>query len=224
MTSRPPDTPPHAEPFVLIVDDNERNLTLARDVLRAAGFRTHEATTGSEALALASEHLPDVVLLDLRLPDMDGIDVVRALRNQARTARIPVVALSALAARRRRLVPYRRIRRLLGEADRGQGVPARGTPLLQRCGCLSEQWKRRRWRCASTPLGRRRTRLARGSPLLLLPHDAVDLGGETGAAVSSSRSPSPGARVSPEATMPSRYRGWASCTSAPITSPRHGRR
>ncbi len=96
MTSQPPDTPPHAEPFVLIVDDNVRNLTLARDVLRAAGFRTHEATTGSEALALASEHLPDVVLLDLRLPDMDGIDVVRALRNQARTARIPVVALSAL--------------------------------------------------------------------------------------------------------------------------------
>jgi two-component system cell cycle response regulator DivK len=81
---------------VLIVDDNRKNLKLARDVLRAAGFRTLEAESGAEGIALASEHLPDVVLMDLQLPDMDGTDAARALGSDARTAKIPVVALSAL--------------------------------------------------------------------------------------------------------------------------------
>ena len=83
-------------PLVLIVDDNERNLKLARDVLRAAGFRTLEAATGAEAVALAGEHLPDVILMDLRLPDMDGTAAARTLGEAERTAGIPVVALSAL--------------------------------------------------------------------------------------------------------------------------------
>lgn len=65
-------------------------------MLRAAGLRTLEAATGGEAIALAGEGLPDVILLDLRLPDMDGMDVARALERDPRTARIPVVALSAL--------------------------------------------------------------------------------------------------------------------------------
>jgi two-component system cell cycle response regulator DivK len=89
----PTDTVPR---LILIVDDNEKNLKLARDVLRAAGLRTLEASSGSEGIALAAEHLPDVILLDLRLQDMDGMDVARELRGAARTARIPVVALSAL--------------------------------------------------------------------------------------------------------------------------------
>jgi two-component system cell cycle response regulator DivK len=83
-------------PLVLIVDDSQRNLKLARDVLRAAGFRTLEAETGAEGMALAAEHLPDVILMDIRLPDMDGTDAARALGGGTRTARIPVVALSAL--------------------------------------------------------------------------------------------------------------------------------
>ena len=83
-------------PLVLIVDDNAKNLKLARDVLRAAGLRTSEAASGKEAITLAAEQLPDVILLDLGLPDMDGIAVVRELGSDARTARIPVVALSAL--------------------------------------------------------------------------------------------------------------------------------
>jgi two-component system, cell cycle response regulator DivK len=86
-------------PLVLIVDDDERNLKLARDVLRAAGLRTLEAETGAEALALAAERRPDVVLLDLRLPDMDGTEVARELRDGARTAGIPVVALTSLSLR-----------------------------------------------------------------------------------------------------------------------------
>jgi two-component system cell cycle response regulator DivK len=82
-------------PLVLIVDDNEKNRKLARDVLRAAGLQTIEAATGGESIALAAEHRPDVILLDLRLPDMDGTDVARGLRGGADTGRIPIVALTA---------------------------------------------------------------------------------------------------------------------------------
>jgi two-component system cell cycle response regulator DivK len=82
--------------LVLIVDDNERNRKLARDVLCAAGFQTMEAATGAEGIALAADHLPDVILLDLRLPDMEGAEAARKLGVGARTRRIPVVALSSL--------------------------------------------------------------------------------------------------------------------------------
>ena len=95
MTSGSPagDTAP---PLVLIVDDYEQNRKLARDVLRAAGFRTLEAASGAEAIALAGAHLPDVVLMDLRLPDMDGTEAARKLGADAWTAAIPVVALSSV--------------------------------------------------------------------------------------------------------------------------------
>ena len=86
-----------ADELVLIVDDNEKNLRLARDVLRFAGFRTLEAASGGEAVSLAIEHLPDVILMDIRLPDMDGTEAARQLKNDARTALIPVVALTSLA-------------------------------------------------------------------------------------------------------------------------------
>ena len=82
-------------PLVLVVDDNEKNLKLARDVLRAAGFRTLEARTGAEALVLAADLQPDVVLLDLQLPDIDGLEIASRLAADERTAGIPVVALSA---------------------------------------------------------------------------------------------------------------------------------
>jgi two-component system cell cycle response regulator DivK len=83
-------------PLVLIVDDNDRNRKLAVDVLRLARFRTLEAVTAAEAIALASEHLPDVILMDLRLPDLDGTEAARALRAEPRTSRIPLVAVTAL--------------------------------------------------------------------------------------------------------------------------------
>jgi two-component system, cell cycle response regulator DivK len=82
---------------VLIVDDNEKNMKLARDVLRLAGFRTLEAATGGESISLAREHLPDVILMDIRLPDMDGTAAARIIKDDARTAHIPVVALTSLA-------------------------------------------------------------------------------------------------------------------------------
>ncbi len=87
--------PAPAVPLVLIVDDNEMNRRLARDVLRAAGLRTIEAASGGEGIAIAAEWLPAVVLLDLQLPDMDGTDVARELQKHARTARLPIVAWSA---------------------------------------------------------------------------------------------------------------------------------
>jgi two-component system cell cycle response regulator DivK len=83
--------------LVLIVDDNDKNVKLARDVLRFAGLRTVEAFTGSGAFAQAMEHVPDVILLDIRLPDMEGTEVLRRLKDEPQTAGIPVIALTAYA-------------------------------------------------------------------------------------------------------------------------------
>ena len=87
-----------ANELVLIVDDNAKNAKLARDVLRLAGFRTLEAGSGREALALAVEHQPDVILMDIRLPDLDGTEAARRLKDDTRTVGIPVVALTSLTA------------------------------------------------------------------------------------------------------------------------------
>jgi two-component system, cell cycle response regulator DivK len=96
VTSASPGASDSARPLVLIVDDNEKNAKLAREVLRAGGFRTIEAASGGEGIALAGEHLPDVILMDLRLPDMDGTEAAQMLGTEARTASIPVVALTSL--------------------------------------------------------------------------------------------------------------------------------
>jgi two-component system cell cycle response regulator DivK len=82
---------------ILLVEDNAKNMTLLRDVLRATGYRTLEATTGAQALMLASEHGPALVLMDIRLPDMDGVEALSRLRMDQRTASIPVLAVTAQA-------------------------------------------------------------------------------------------------------------------------------
>ena len=82
---------------ILVVEDNDRNMKLFRDVLQATGFRTLEATTGERAVELALEHAPDLVLMDVRLPDIDGIQALGRLRADERTAAVPVVALTAQA-------------------------------------------------------------------------------------------------------------------------------
>jgi two-component system cell cycle response regulator DivK len=82
--------------LVLVVDDNAKNVKLAGDVLRVAGFRTLEAASGGDAIALARAHRPDVILMDIRLPDMEGTDAMRQLKDDDRTADIPVVALTSL--------------------------------------------------------------------------------------------------------------------------------
>jgi len=83
-------------PVALIIDDSGANRKLARVVLRADGFETVEAATGAEGVALAMEHVPDVILMDLRLPDMDGAEAARSLKADERTAGIPVVAVSVM--------------------------------------------------------------------------------------------------------------------------------
>ena len=80
---------------VLVVDDNDSNRKLAVDVLSAAGFRTFGAARAAQGIALAREHVPDVILMDLQLPDMNGVEATRDLAAHERTAGIPVVALSA---------------------------------------------------------------------------------------------------------------------------------
>ncbi|MGZ4602960.1 MAG: response regulator [Kineosporiaceae bacterium] len=84
---------------VLVVEDNERNLKLVRDVLRFAGFDVIEARSGEEGVALAEEYGPDLVLMDLELPGMDGTQALRLLRQSARTRDVPVVAVTAFAMR-----------------------------------------------------------------------------------------------------------------------------
>ena len=82
---------------ILVVEDNKLNMKLFRDVLVAGGYRTLEATTGGEAVELATEHAPDLVLMDIQLPDFGGVQALGRLRANERTATIPVLALTAQA-------------------------------------------------------------------------------------------------------------------------------
>jgi two-component system cell cycle response regulator DivK len=82
---------------VLVVEDNEKNMKLFRDVLTAKGYSTLEATTGARAVELAAEHVPDLVLMDIQLPDLDGSAALARLRADDRTTSIPVLALTAQA-------------------------------------------------------------------------------------------------------------------------------
>jgi two-component system cell cycle response regulator DivK len=82
---------------ILVVEDNEKNMKLFRDVLQAKGYRTLEATTGARAVELTTEHEPDLVLMDVQLPDIDGLEALGRLRAEERTASIPVLAVTAQA-------------------------------------------------------------------------------------------------------------------------------
>jgi len=82
---------------ILVVEDNEKNMKLLRDVLQAKGYRTLEAMTGGQAVELATGHAPDLVLMDIQLPDIDGVEALDRLRADERTASIPVLALTAQA-------------------------------------------------------------------------------------------------------------------------------
>ncbi len=81
--------------LVLIVEDNDKNMKLARDVLRAEGYATVEAVNGEDGVRIASERGPDLVLMDIRLPGISGLDALRVLRADPKTSNIPIVALTA---------------------------------------------------------------------------------------------------------------------------------
>ena len=82
---------------MLVVEDNERSLKLACDVLQLRGFETIQARTGAEAVVVAATQQPGLVLLDVALPDMDGIETLQALRANPRTATLPIIAVTAFA-------------------------------------------------------------------------------------------------------------------------------
>ena len=81
--------------LILIVEDNEKNLKLVRDVLQVKGYETLEAGTAEEGIRIAQERAPGLILMDIQLPKMSGIEALKALRAEPATAAIPVVAITA---------------------------------------------------------------------------------------------------------------------------------
>lgn len=81
--------------LVLIVEDNALNAKLLRDVLRATGYGTAEATTAEDGLGIARRDLPALILMDIQLPGMDGRSALAELKKDPATARIPVIAVTA---------------------------------------------------------------------------------------------------------------------------------
>jgi two-component system, cell cycle response regulator DivK len=86
-----------ANELILIIEDNEKNRKLARDVLQVKGYKTIESETAEEGLKLALEKSPALVLMDIQLPGMDGITALKQLRANPQTKSIPVIAITASA-------------------------------------------------------------------------------------------------------------------------------
>lgn len=82
---------------IVLVEDNVMNRRLAQFLLKSQGYTVYEATNGKEALELVKAHLPDLVLMDLQLPELDGFTATRMLKQDATTKDIPIVALTAYA-------------------------------------------------------------------------------------------------------------------------------
>ena len=80
---------------ILIVEDNEKNMKLARDVLQSRGYVTLEAVTGEDGVRMAIEKKPDLVLMDIQLPGINGIEALRRVREDPGCVRIPIVAFTA---------------------------------------------------------------------------------------------------------------------------------
>ena len=80
---------------ILIVEDNDKNLKLVRDVLQVKGYETLEAMTGEDGIRIAAERVPDLILMDIQLPGINGIEALKILRKDPATAAIPVIAVTA---------------------------------------------------------------------------------------------------------------------------------
>ncbi|MDJ0920704.1 MAG: response regulator [Henriciella sp.] len=87
------------KPTVLIVEDNALNMRLFSDLLEASGYVTLKCTDGSNAVGLALEHMPDLIVMDIQLPEVSGLDITRWLKDDERTKDIPVLAVTAFAMR-----------------------------------------------------------------------------------------------------------------------------
>ncbi len=82
---------------ILIVEDNELNMKLFSDLLEAHGYETLQTREGLKALDMAREHKPDLILMDIQLPEVSGLDVTKWIKNDESIASIPVVAVTAFA-------------------------------------------------------------------------------------------------------------------------------
>jgi len=82
---------------VLIVEDNELNMKLFRDLVEASGYETVMTRSGLNALELAREHKPDLILMDIQLPEISGLDVIKQLKTNFELRAIPVIAVTAFA-------------------------------------------------------------------------------------------------------------------------------
>jgi CheY-like chemotaxis protein len=91
------EAPVPGAPHILVVEDNEMNMELVRDLLRAYGYRVGEAFNGLACLNYLQSEIPNLVLMDLQLPDMDGYTLVRKLRADPRFTQLPIVAVTAFA-------------------------------------------------------------------------------------------------------------------------------
>lgn len=86
-----------ANELILIIEDNEKNRKLCRDVLGVKGYRTIESETAEEGIKLATEQAPDLILMDIQLPGMDGVTAMKQLKGDAATQEIPIIAITASA-------------------------------------------------------------------------------------------------------------------------------
>ncbi len=83
--------------LILIVEDEPRNSTLLRDLLQVSGYSTIEATDGKQGVELAKSRKPDLILMDVQMPEMDGLEATRIIKADAATSNIPILALSSHA-------------------------------------------------------------------------------------------------------------------------------
>jgi len=88
--------------LILIIEDNEKNLKLVRDLLQVKGYETVEAETHEDGVKLARSRKPNLILMDIQPPDMNGVEALKALRAEPATATIPVIATSASVMQRDR--------------------------------------------------------------------------------------------------------------------------
>jgi two-component system cell cycle response regulator DivK len=87
----------HYHKRILVVEDNKLDMRLLKDILEGSGYETLQAADGLEAIDLAFASLPDLILMDIQLPEISGLEVTRRLRGDDRSRRIPIVAVTAFA-------------------------------------------------------------------------------------------------------------------------------
>jgi len=97
MAQSPADPKRARQPLILVVDDNDGNREMVADYLRAKGYGVEAVSSGAEALDSLATGLPAVILLDIQMPDLNGLEVIRRIRAEPGSASIPIIALTALA-------------------------------------------------------------------------------------------------------------------------------